>query len=228
MKRVFIIVIAAVLWLTTGCSSSTSSDRYIAAEAPAIEPTPSVIEQSTQTDNPQSSELSSPEKAEPTQQSENNEEPTPEKTPEPTKNTKKLTKSQQLQEAKKNNESISKAVTDSIMDKSAGQEAKGDQEASSLKEPIEHIRSLVKDLKQHADNNDADKMKAISTQIAQDWEAMKGDVQSSYPDMVDFLQEKMTKLDELQSADPIDSAAILQLDYELYQALRQLAEKAGV
>ncbi|MDF2837986.1 MAG: hypothetical protein K0Q63_3626, partial [Paenibacillus sp.] len=49
----------------------------------------------------------------------------------------------------------------------------------------------------------------------------------SFPDMSEFLQEKIARLSGLLSNEPIDSEAVLQLDYELYQAFRQLADKAG-
>ncbi|MFC5703303.1 hypothetical protein ACFPVX_18610 [Cohnella faecalis] len=236
MKRTFFIVIAAALWLTTGCSSSPSSDRYIEAAEQTPEPTPTASEQPVQTESPQAEQQPSesgstesaqpePSQAAPTQQGGNNAEQPPEKTSEPAK---KQTKSQQVKEAKKNNDAVTKAVTDSIMDDSADKAAANGPEAERLKKSIEQIRSLVKDLKQQTESNDAAKIKDVSSQIAQAWEAMKADVDASYPDMTDFVQEKIGKLNELQAAETIDSKAMLQLDYELYQAFRQLADKAGL
>ncbi|WP_239617991.1 hypothetical protein [Cohnella mopanensis] len=224
MKYGYVIVLAALLGLT-GCSSSPSTSRYIEAQEPTIEPTESASEQPAQADPSLTEAKASPTQAEPTRQTEEIKAPASEKASEPAK---KQTKAEKVQEAKKNNESIGKAVTDSILDKVADQETEKKPETSALKKPIEQIRSHVKDLKQHAEDDDADKMKDVISQIAQDWEAMKADVEASYPDMVDFLQEKIVKLNELQSAETIDSKAILQLDYELYQALRQLADKAGI
>ncbi|WP_373232682.1 hypothetical protein [Cohnella sp.] len=227
MKRSFVIAIAVSLWLT-GCSTSPSSNRYIEAEEQTIEPTQTASEQPAQTENSQSEAQDSPTQtepmqAEPTQQVE---EQTPEKTSDPAKKPAKA--DQKVQESKKKNESVANAVTDSIMDNGSDQAVATGQEAERLKKSIEQIRSLVKDLKQHAEDNDAAKMKDISSQIAQDWEAMKSDVDASFPDMVDFLEEKIVKLNELQAGDTINPDAMLQLDYELYQAFRQLADKAGV
>jgi hypothetical protein len=46
--------------------------------------------------------------------------------------------------------------------------------------------------------------------------------------MIAFIDEKIAKLKEYKDAESIDQAAVLQLDYELYQAFRQLADKLGV
>jgi len=227
LKRLFgVITVAAMLWLMTGCGSSPTSNRYIEAAEPAIDPTETAIESPVQTEEAQAeptpTESAQPE---PTQQGEKTEEQPTEKPKDPAK---KQTKAEKVQEAKKNNESVAKAVTDSIMDNGEDKTAPSGPEVERLKKSIEEIRGLVKDLKQHAENDDAEKMKEVSSQIVQDWDAMKADVDASFPDMTDFLQEKIVKLNELQSAETIDSQAMLQLDYELYQSFRQLADKAGL
>ncbi|QMV42373.1 hypothetical protein [Cohnella cholangitidis] len=228
MKRLLgVISVAAALWLMTGCGSSPTSNRYIEAAEPAIEPTETASEAPVQTEEAQAepTQTETVQPAEPTQQGEKTEEQPTEQPKEPAK---KQTKAEKVQEAKKNNESVAKAVTDSIMDNGEDKTAASGPEAERLKKSIEGIRGLVKDLKQHAENEDAEKMKEVSSQIVQDWEAMKADVDASFPDMTDFLQEKIVKLNELQAAETIDSQAMLQLDYELYQSFRQLADKAGL
>lgn len=227
MKRSFVIAIAATLWLT-GCSTSPSSNRYIEVEEQTIEPLETASEQPVQTEISQPDAQASPSQTEPVQAepTQQGEEQPPENTSEPAKKPAKA--EQKAQESKKKNESVANAVTDSIMDNGSDQAVATGQEAERLKKSIEQIRELVKNLKQHAEDNDAAKMKDISSQIVLDWESMKADVDASYPDMVDFLEEKIVKLNELQAGETIDPDAMLQLDYELYQAFRQLADKAGV
>jgi hypothetical protein len=162
--------------------------------------------------------------AEASQENQEAESPTP--TPSPSKSSEappKKSAPQKAQEAKQSNASVGKTVTDSIIAKDENRP-----EAGALKKPVEQIRSLVKELKQHAENEDAEKIKDISAQIVQGWADMKGDVNASYPEMTEFLQEKIDSLNELHSAESLDSEALLQLDYELYQAFRQLADKAGL
>jgi DNA polymerase III gamma/tau subunit len=142
---------------------------------------------------------------------------------------KKSTKTEKkVQEAKKSNAAINKAVTDSIMDNQEDKTAKKSEETEKLKKAIDHIRLQIKDLKQYADSNDQAQMKDLAAQIVQSWEAMKADVQDVAPTMIAFIDEKIAKLKEYKDAESIDQAAVLQLDYELYQAFRQLADKLGV
>ncbi|QGQ99118.1 hypothetical protein EHS13_31690 [Paenibacillus psychroresistens] len=227
MKRLFIIAFAVALCLMAGCSSSPSSTRYTKIEEQTIKPSEIPNESPLQTEKPQTDIQADSASIAPTQQIEEIkeiEEKLPEKTSAPTI---KPTKSQTIQAAKKSNESIGKAVTSSIMDKSTKQATQKAPEADQLKKSIEQIRALIKDLKQLAETNDSTKMKSVSLQIVQNWEGMKADVAASYPDMVDFLQDKIVLLNELQSGEIIDPKVMLQLDYELYQAFRQLADKIG-
>jgi hypothetical protein len=215
----------AALCLTTACSSSPSSNRYIEAEKPA-EPSQPASDQPAPTLSQQEDISASPIPEEPTPTIVSKEEEKP--SPSPSKPSSKQTKSEKIQEAKKNNASVAKAVTDSIMDNGEDKVAPKNPKADQLKTSIERIRVLVKDLKQHAENGDAKNISDVSSLIAQDWDAMKADVTASYPDMVDFLQEKIDMLNDLQTDEAIDTKAVIQVDYELYQALRQLADKAGV
>ncbi|CAK4847129.1 unnamed protein product [Aphanomyces euteiches] len=213
----------------TGCSSSPSASRYTKVEKQTIEPTPAASKQPTQTETAQLDKQADATSVEPTQQIEKAQEQLPEKTSAPTtKPTNKPTKSQKVQEAKKSNESLGKAVTDSIMNNNKDKSAVKAPEAIELKKSIEQIRALIKELKQHAETEDTTNMKNVSLQIVKNWEEIKKDVAVSYPDMVEFLQDKIVKLNELQAVETIDSQALLPLDYELYQAFRQLAEKTGL
>ncbi|MDQ8738890.1 hypothetical protein [Paenibacillus sp. LHD-38] len=239
MKQAFAIAIAAALCLTTACSSSPSSNRYIETEQ-AIETSLPASEQpqneQTQSEQPAEAELQQPDASAspapleptPTTKAKEEEEEVEQPSAKPSEPPPKQTKSEKAQTAQKNNASISKAVTDSIMDNGDDKAAAKDPKSEQLKTSIEHIRGLVKDLKQHAENNDTSKIVDVSSRIVQDWDGMKADVTASYPDMVDFLQEKINKLNELQAVETIDTKAVIQLDYELYQAFRQLADKAGV
>lgn len=226
MKRILMLASLALLVFAAGCGSASSSSRYITTEQSA-EPSESTSSQSDSIDGeqPEQQETDSPstqvEPPEPTEKAEDKpkEEPSsPSKKP-----------ADKAKEAEKNNVSVGEAVTDSIMDNLKDEESPAESpKAAQLKEPIEKIRSLVKDLKQHAENDDSALMKDASVSIMKDWEAMKADVSASVPDMAEFLDEKMAKLNELIQGDTIDAQAMLQIDYELYQAFRQLADKAGV
>jgi outer membrane biosynthesis protein TonB len=223
LKRTFAIAIAATLCLTAACSSSPSSNRYIKAERP-IEPSQPASEQPVPSAQEQEEASVTPIPEEPAEPTEITESEPSAQASEPAKN---QTKSEKVQEAKKNNASVAKAVTDSIMDNGEDKVAPKDTNAERLDKAIEGIRELVKDLKQHAEKDDAAKIAEVSSLIAQNWDAMKADVIASYPDMVEFLQEKIDQLSELQTAETLDTKSVIQVDYELYQAFRQLADKAG-
>lgn len=237
MKQAFAIAIAAALCLTTACSSSPSSNRYIETEQ-AIETSLPASEQpqneQTQSEQPAEAELQQPDASasptplEPTPTTKAKEVVVEQPSAKPSAPPQKQTKPEKAQTAQKNNASVSKAVTDSIMDNGDDKAAAKDPKSEQLKTSIEQIRGLVKDLKQHAENNDTAKIVDVSSRIVQDWDEMKADVTASYPDMVEFLQEKINKLSALQAVETIDTKAVIQLDYELYQAFRQLADKAGV
>lgn len=216
----------ALLAFAAGCGSTSSSNRYITTEQSA-EPTESASSQADpiDTQQPEQHEADSPStQVEPPQQTEKTDNKPKE---EPSSKPKKP--ADKAKEAEKSNVSVGEAVTDSIMDNLKDEESAVESpKAAQLKEPIEKIRSFVKDLKQHAENDDSALMKDVSVSIMKDWEAMKADVSSSVPDMAEFLNEKMAKLNELIQGDTIDAQAMLQIDYELYQAFRQLADKAGV
>lgn len=234
MKSLYAAVVAAMLSLTAACSSSSSSDRYIDAPKPAADsggaatgqtgtqppPSPSQAEQSAQ-----ASDSSSP-----LPSASQGTSATPSSSPAAdSKPSDKKTVKQKVQEAKKENESVGKAVTDSILDKSnENADSKGKtKNDAQLKTAVDGIRDLVKDLKQHAENGDTAKIVDTSAAIRKAWDGMKADVKASFPDMTDFLQQKIDKLAELEKAETIDAEAILQLDYEMYQAFRQLADKAN-
>ncbi|MFC5470621.1 hypothetical protein ACFPPD_18160 [Cohnella suwonensis] len=234
MKRINIFAIAAALLLATGCASSPSSDRYSAAEPQSsgqqtAEPTQS---EGSASGKPVETEAvpsfaaqpeSSPTDPIPSAGATDDQ---PRETKGETK--KKPTKAEQSMEAKKKNESVGKAVTDSIMDNGTDQADAKSPQADRLKKSVDQLRALVKDLKQHAEDKDSALMKEVSASISQSWNVMKPDVEASVPDMVPFIDEKIAKLDELQKAESIDQEAMLQLDYEMYQAFRQLADKAGL
>ncbi|MFC5528771.1 hypothetical protein [Cohnella yongneupensis] len=226
MKRYSALLIVAALALATGCGSSPASDRYIATEqSPEPSDTESAQSSDVASEQPAQIEEQQPQ-SESAQQTANPEAPPQDDKKEPADKPKKP--EQKAQEAKKSNEAIGEAVTDSIMDNVGDPEAEESPKAPQLNEPIERIRSLVKDLKQHAENNDATQMKDVSSLLIKDWADMKADVNAAFPDMADFLEEKIAKLIELIKGESIDQQEMLQVDYELYQAFRQLADKAGV
>ncbi len=226
MKRIWMIASLALLAFAAGCGSTSTSGRYITTEQSA-EPseTASSPTDSIDSEQPEQQEADSPStQVEPPKPTEKAADKPKE---EPSSKSKKP--ANKAKEAEKSNVSVGEAVTDSIMDNLKDEETAAESpKAGQLKEPIEKIRSLVKDLKQHAENGDSALMKDVSVSITKDWEAMKSDVSSSIPDMAEFLDEKIAKLNELIQGDTIDAQSMLQIDYELYQAFRQLADKAGV
>lgn len=245
MKRYGIVAIAAALLLAAGCSSKPGAESQLIehhhdestgpatteTDPPAenVQEDTAVTEPSEDAGADKGTDKTTDKAADPAVEPAGEDKPAVEPKEEVKKETKKLTKTEKkVQEAVKKNEEISKAVTDSIMDKSQAQSAAKSEQAKQLKQAIEKIRAQVKDLKQHADSNDSALMKDTAALITESWTAMKADVKSSAPSMVDFLDEKITTLNTLKDADPIDQEAVLQVDYELYQSLRQLADKLGV
>ena len=135
------------------------------------------------------------------------------------------TKDQQIEDAKKNNVSAGQTITDSIINKPTDQTTADSSSSSAIKESIAGIRTLVKELKQHAEQEEEEQMITTAATIIQEWQSTKPAVTTAYPDMTTFVQEKVTTLKDLIASDSIDMEAILQLDYELYQALRQLLDQ---
>jgi hypothetical protein len=140
--------------------------------------------------------------------------------------------SKQTQEVKKAsaaNKAANTAVGGSILNKNESDApAAKDAGNAEMEKAVKEIRSLAKDLKQKAENGDTEEVKAISSQIIQAWDALKSDVKSDVPDMYTFLDEKITMLAEQTKAEEIDMEAVIQIDYQLYQGFRQLAEKLGI
>lgn len=140
--------------------------------------------------------------------------------------------SKQNQEVKKAtaaNKATNTAVGGSILNKNepAAPAAK-DAGKAEMEKAVKEIRSLAKDLKQKAEGGETEQVKAIAGQIIQAWDDVKSDIKAGVPDMYPFLDEKITKLAELTNAEEIDMEAVLQIDYQLYQGFRQLAEKLGI
>ncbi|MBD3922463.1 hypothetical protein H8B09_27165 [Paenibacillus sp. PR3] len=255
MRRPYwmIAAIAAMMLLASGCGSSsnagsTSNEQtkeksapLAAGTVPFAEDAFDAIDTEVQPDNKQAdapveeqkvetAEVKSPADATAvTEQKE--EEKKEEKKPEaeqPEKKPSKKKVEKKVEEATKSNAAVNQAVTDSIMDNIDDKAAVKSADQEKLKKAIEQIRTQIKELKQNADSNDAEKMKASAATIMQSWESMKADVKSSAPSMVDFLSEKVKGLNDVKDAETVDQAVVLQLDYELYQAFRQLADKLGV
>ncbi|CAM4006887.1 hypothetical protein L1N85_09535 [Paenibacillus alkaliterrae] len=140
--------------------------------------------------------------------------------------------SKQTQEVKKAiaaNKAANTAVGGSIMNKKE-QDAPAAKDAgkAGMEKAVKEIRSLAKDLKQKAENGDTEEVKAIAGQIIQAWDAVKSDIKAGVADMYTFLDEKITNLAEQTKAEEIDMEAVIQIDYQIYQGFRQLAEKLGI
>ncbi|WP_127530957.1 hypothetical protein [Paenibacillus kobensis] len=236
MKRYGIVAITAALLLTAGCSSKPGAESQLVAQhqneqteseaADTAQPAETGQEETAVTEPSEDAAVETAKEEVPaTKETKPAEQPKEEAK----KETKKVAKTEKkVQEAVKKNDEVTKAVTDSIMDNNKDKTAEKTEQTKQLEKSIEQIRAQVKDLKQHADNNDSALMKETSSLIVQSWDAMKADVKASVPSMYDFLDEKITSLSGLKDADPIDQAAVLQVDYELYQSFRQLADKLGV
>ncbi|SDX37615.1 hypothetical protein [Paenibacillus sp. CF384] len=258
MKRYFVIAIAAAALMTAGCNNTPGAGRSLMGEqndngkavsqeaalldaqeteATAAESETTEVEapandadteEAVAADPPAAAaeDTAANQSSEAASESTKPEAKPAEEKPAPPKKTTKT--EQKVKEATKSNLDANKAVTDSIMDNAADQKTADKQVSEAFKSSIELIRSQIKDLKQHAENNDAEQIKTVSDQIITSWDAMKADVKAAASDMVKFLDEKVVKLTELNGTETIDQTAILQIDYELYQGFRQLADKAGV
>lgn len=149
--------------------------------------------------------------------------------PKETKQTKQTKQTQEVKEALAANKAANAAVKGSIMNNNEPDApAVKDAGTAGMVKAVKEIRSLAKDLKQKAEDGDAEAVKAISGQIIQAWDALKSDIKSDVPDMYTFLDEKIKVLAEQTNAAEIDMEAVIQIDYQLYQGFRQLAEKLGI
>ncbi|GMK37478.1 hypothetical protein PCCS19_05320 [Paenibacillus sp. CCS19] len=253
MKRILMLMLAASICLVTGCGSGPSSNRYVGSG----EQTTAETELSTTADTTEeetiTEETDAP-AADPAETSTSNVE-TPEsdttttaadktateelakKNEEEAAGTKKsdasdakpsAAKSTQAKAAQKNNESTNKAAVGSILNKASDKPAETKSAAVDLAGPIEQIRDSVKTLKTAVESEDTAKIAELASQITATWAKIKDSANNAYPDTADFVQEKIDRLSELTSAETLDYKALLQLDYELYQAMRQLADQAGV
>lgn len=136
---------------------------------------------------------------------------------------------QEVKEAIAANKAANAAVKGSIMNNNEPDApAAKDAGNAEMETAVKEIRSLAKDLKQAAENGNTEEIKAIAGQIIQAWDALKSDIKSDVPDMYTFLDEKITVLAEQTNASEIDMEAVIQIDYQLYQGFRQLAEKLGI
>ncbi|MGM0884105.1 MAG: hypothetical protein ACQEXQ_24095 [Bacillota bacterium] len=136
---------------------------------------------------------------------------------------------QEVKEAIAANKAANTAVKGSIMnDNEPDAPAAKDAGNAEMETAVKEIRSLAKDLKQKAENGETEEVKAIAGQIIKAWDALKSDIKSDVPDMYTFLGEKITVLAEQTNAAEIDMEAVIQIDYQLYQGFRQLAEKLGI
>ncbi|MDQ6421983.1 hypothetical protein RB620_21365 [Paenibacillus sp. LHD-117] len=143
--------------------------------------------------------------------------------------TKVSKQTKEIQKATVTNKETNEAVVGSIMNKT---ETKAPAVKAADKADIEKavtvIRTLVKDLKQKAEESSAEEVKTLAGQIIKAWDALKSDVKTADAESYTFLDEKITKLTEQIGMDPIDLEAVMQTDYQIYQGFRQLAEKLGI
>lgn len=142
---------------------------------------------------------------------------------------KETKQTQEVKEAIAANKAANTAVKGSIMNNNEPDApAVKDAGIAEMEKAVKEIRSLAKDLKQKAEDGDTEAVKAISGQIIQAWDALKSDIKSNVPDMYTFLDEKIAVLAEQTNVEEIDMEAVIQIDYQLYQGFRQLAEKLGI
>lgn len=136
---------------------------------------------------------------------------------------------QEVKEAIAANKAANTAVKGSIMNNNEPDApAANDAGKAEMEKAVKEIRSLAKDLKQKAENGNTEEVKAIAGQIIQAWDAVKSDIKAGVADMYTFLDEKITLLAEQTKAEEIDMEAVIQIDYQLYQGFRQLAERLGI
>ncbi|QYR19449.1 hypothetical protein KZ483_16140 [Paenibacillus sp. sptzw28] len=143
--------------------------------------------------------------------------------------TKGTKQTKEINKAVVENKETNAAVTGSIMDKKEpNPPSAADAGKKAMEESVKNIRTLAKDLKQKAEAGDAEGVKMTAAQTLQSWDNVKNDIKSAAADMYSFLDEKMTKLAEQIKAEEIDMEAVIQIDYQIYQGFRQLAEKMGI
>lgn len=138
-------------------------------------------------------------------------------------------KNQEVKKAIAANKAANSAVGGSIMNKNeTDAPAVKNTDKAEIEKAVKEIRSLAKDLKQKAEDGDTQEVKVFAGQINKAWDAVKPDIKASVADMYTFLDEKITLLAEQTDAEEIDLEAVIQIDYQIYQGFRQLAEKLGI
>ncbi|MBW5447968.1 hypothetical protein GE107_18085 [Cohnella sp. CFH 77786] len=223
MKRIIGLCMLAGSLIVSGCGAS-SGDQPSEAEIAAGARTPAAAEQ---TESANAEPAGQEPQATATAPAQPAEQPVSEPAAEEVKKEEKEAKpTSAAEKAAVENKEASSAVKDSIMEKSAGgAPEKKDDRATRAAEAVAGLKSLAKDLKQKAEDQDAAQVQSIAGEMAKNWDSVKPDVQTLAPDMVSFLGEKMAKLAELTGSDKIDMDALLQLDYQLYQGFRQLSDQ---
>jgi hypothetical protein len=211
VNNLFYAFVLAVVLLLAGCNSpdnkEVEGDNKEAAVTTVTNSVPSAGEEPEQ----------------PEQEDQQEQEDQPEQ---PVSKVSKVSKA--VIEAKEANKASNTVVVDSIMDRSEKTEqpvTEKDTLTAKMNIEISLMKSLAKDLKQKAESNDTAQVKEIAGQIEQAWGSVKSDVQAKFPDMYNFLDDKLTELAEKTNSTQIDMKAVVQLDYQIYQGCRQLSEK---
>jgi hypothetical protein len=120
------------------------------------------------------------------------------------------------------------AVVDSILvknDKVGKPDTTKAAEYERLRAAVSAMRTFSKEIKQQAEAEELIQVKAVSEQLAQEWASSKQLVKAGFPDMHEFLDTRIDNLAKLVIAEEVDIKAIVELDYQIYQAFRQLSEK---
>ncbi|MFD0672090.1 hypothetical protein [Cohnella sp. GCM10027633] len=236
MKRIYALTLAASLCLAAGCSGGPSADRYVGSADPAVESKETAPSASPEDANATEIASADPGNDPSTEPAASGEQPAQAssdagedaETPVATKAADKpVPTPRPAKENRKDDEKTNEAAVGSILNDSEDASKSADQSGLKLEQSIEGIRDLAKELKAAAEDEDAAAVSNIAGRIAGSWSDVKDKTREAYPDSADFIQGKIDDLSALTSRESLDFAALLQLDYELYQAFRQLSDQAG-
>jgi hypothetical protein len=96
-------------------------------------------------------------------------------------------------------------------------------EVANIQEGIAMFRSLVKDFKRQIESNEEAPALQTSLKITAVWNAIKEEVKGTHPEVHVTIDEHVGLLAAKVQEKPLDTSALVDLDYQLYQELRKLS-----
>ncbi|WP_337098075.1 hypothetical protein [Paenibacillus sp. YIM B09110] len=98
-------------------------------------------------------------------------------------------------------------------------------EIADTRSGVSDMSALVKDYKQAVESDQADVAKSLADQIAGLWKAIQAEAQKVDPELYALIQNDMGQLLAETKVDDWNKDLLIDLDYKLYQSIRDLKQK---